>query len=41
MARGGNGGTIVGLLTLGVCLAALADPRFRKWCWSLLCRLQS
>jgi len=31
--------TLVGLITVGVCVAAIFDPRFRKLCLSLLCKL--
>ena len=29
----------MGLLTLAVCVTALVDPRVRKFCLSLLCKL--
>jgi hypothetical protein len=31
--------TLIGLLTVGVCVAAIFDPRFRKFCVGLLCKL--
>ncbi len=30
---------IMGWLTLTVCVMAFFDPRFRKLCWSLVCKL--
>lgn len=40
MARQDNGfAKLLALVTIGVCLAALVDPRFRKACISLLCRV--
>jgi hypothetical protein len=30
---------IMVLVTLAVCVAAVVDPRFRKLCFGLLCRL--
>jgi len=32
-------GKFIGWVTLAVCVAAVVDPRFRKLCWSLLCKL--
>jgi hypothetical protein len=35
-----NGVTkLVGFLTIAACIAALVDPRFRKLCLGLLCKL--
>jgi len=34
-----NLATLVGLITVGVCVAAIFDPRFRKFCLGLLCKL--
>jgi len=30
---------LIGLLTLGVCIAAMFDPRLRRACFGLICRL--
>jgi hypothetical protein len=34
-----NLSTFISLLMLAVCAAAIVDPRFRKLCWSLICKL--
>jgi hypothetical protein len=40
MTRKNDGlATVMGLITVGVCVAAIFDPRFRKFCLSLLCKL--
>jgi len=39
MAAKSDGAVLFGLLTVGVCMVALFDPRFRKLCLNLLCRL--
>jgi hypothetical protein len=31
--------TVIGLITVCVCVAAIFDPRFRKFCLGLLCKL--
>jgi hypothetical protein len=30
---------LIGFLTVAACIAALIDPRFRKLCLGLLCKL--
>ncbi len=30
---------IMGLVTVGVCVLALFDKRFRDVCWSFICKL--
>lgn len=30
---------LIGLITLSVCVAAIFDPRLRKFCVSLFCKL--
>lgn len=32
-------GVLLIALTFAVCIAAIVDPRFRKSCWSLLCKI--
>lgn len=32
-------GSLLGWVTFAVCALAIFDPRFRKACWNLLCRL--
>jgi len=40
-ARSGGitAGQLLGLLTLGVCVAAIFDPRLRRLCFGLICKL--
>lgn len=40
VAKLNNGAAELFALGIGViCVAAIFDPRFRKWCLNLLCRL--
>ncbi len=39
MAKTNSAGTLLRLVTAAGCIAAIFNPRFRKACWSLLCRL--
>jgi len=38
-AKSDGAAALLGLFTVGVCIVALFDPRFRKLCLNLLCRL--
>jgi hypothetical protein len=38
-SRGVSAGELLLWLTLGTCIVAVVDPRFRKACLGLLCKL--
>ena len=38
-AEGNSFAKFMGFLTLAICVAALVEPRVRKFCLSLLCKL--
>lgn len=40
MAKLSGAGFLFGAVTLFVCALALFDPRFRRACWGLLCKLR-
>ncbi len=38
-AQSNDLGKVLGWVTFGACVLAFFDPRFRKLCFSLLCKL--